>query len=80
MLQLSTHTTAERDDTPVGAPARMFGALLKVLSDLDRRGFQPQVCPLRNRLRAAVREGSLEEIYMEVAAVRDAADALEHRA
>jgi ubiquinone biosynthesis protein UbiJ len=38
------------------------------------------VSTLRDRLRAAVREGSLEEIYMEVAAVRDAADALERGA
>ena len=80
MPQPTTYASRGTEDARLRAAAPTCGALLARLSDLDRRGFEAQVSTLRDRLRAAVREGSLEEIYMEVAAVRDAADALERRA
>ena len=56
-----------------------YGALLALLSELERRGFEAQVGPLRDRLRVAVRVRPLEEIHTEMAAVWRAADALERR-
>ena len=84
----TTHPAASRATAPTGtavaqeeasaveAPKRMFGDLLKLLSDLDRRGHEAEVGQLRWRLRVAVRERPLDEVYTEIVAVRDAADAL----
>ncbi len=70
----------EQEGTQVEAHAFSFGALLRLLSELERRGHDAEVGALRDRLRAAVRERPLEEVHTEMAAVRRAADALERRA
>lgn len=80
MPQSTRYASRGAEDARLRAAAPTYGVLLARLFQLDRWGFDAQVSTLRDRLRAAVREGSLEEIYMEVAAVRDAADALEHGA
>ena len=64
----------------MASPAPTYGALLRRLSELERCGHEAEVGPLRDRLRAAVRERPLEEVRTEIAAVQRAADALERRA
>ncbi len=80
MPQPTTYASRGTEDARLRAATPTYGALLARLSELDRWGFDAQASAVRDRLRAAVREGSLKEIYMEVAAVRDAADALERGA
>ncbi len=71
---------AGQPGTPMDTPAPTYGALLRRLSELERSGYGAEVGPLRDRLRAAVRERPLEGVRTEIAAVRRAAEALERRA
>ena len=79
MPQPRAGAAAGRAGTPMDTPAPTYGALLRRLSELERSGHGAEVSPLRDRLRAAVRERSLEGVRTEIAAVRRAADALERR-
>ena len=79
MSQSRAPAVAGPAGTPMDTPAPTYGALLRRLSELERSGHGAEVSPLRDRLRAAVRERSLEGVRTEIAAVRRAADALERR-
>ncbi len=57
--------------------APTYGELLARLSALERRGRTPEVRPLRARLRASVRSGTLDEVHAEMAAVALALETLE---
>ena len=80
MPQQRAQADVGQNDTPTDAHAPSFGALLRRLSELERRGHDAEVGALRDRLRAAVRDRPLEEVHTEMAAVRRAADVLERRA
>jgi hypothetical protein len=64
----------------VDASEPTFGNVLTLLSNLDRRGFEAQVTPLRERLRVALRELPTAGLHAEISAVRVAAEALGRRA
>jgi hypothetical protein len=76
MPQPTTYASRGTADAQLRAAAPTCGGLLARLSELDRWGFDAQASTLRDRLRAVVRERPLDEVYTEIVAVRDAADAL----
>ncbi len=77
-MQTDNRTAVAGTDPPM-LRCPTYGELLARLSALQRQGHAAGVDALRDRLRAAVRERSLEEVRAEMLAVQRALETLECR-